>query len=189
MKMHQCIARNSYYIGWRHGLIWPVLFLRNGHIGSAITRRCGMMLLYTPGWRRVSGSPVHVRSIQLKQPSGSPRVVCHGRWVNSDPPPFCLYLRRCLWRIVSKSAIKEGAGMNDHEIGALFSGIMLGIAMVLLAVMILHGCRVCRDCGLCGAQNINGGSRINLWVCPACRSKVYGIYDNKDNNQQEESQK
>lgn len=79
--------------------------------------------------------------------------------------------------------------MNDGWIENFILGMLVGIPIVLIALGILHGCRVQRDCGLCGAQDIRGGSRINLWVCPACRSKVYGIYDNKGNNQQEESQK
>lgn len=75
--------------------------------------------------------------------------------------------------------------MDDGFVG----GILTGGDLLLISLGILHGCRVQRDCGLCDARDIRGGSRINLWVCPACRSKVYGIYDNKDNNQQEESQK
>lgn len=79
--------------------------------------------------------------------------------------------------------------MDDKWIGNFILGIMVGTIIVLMVALILRGCRVQRDCGLCAAQNIRGGSRINLWVCPACRSKVYGIHDNKGNNQQEESQK
>ena len=79
---------------------------------------------------------------------------------------------------------KESVSMDD-----LIAGIALGIGITLSFFGIAHGCRVHRDCGLCEAQDIRGGSRIDLWVCPACRSKVYGIYDNKGNNQQEELQK